>query len=123
MSVRQAEAACAVTQPVVRRWLLLGLLPEVPRGNSAAPRISRSHRSGAPPSCLLGGAQHYVSLERWMWLHRVPTDAKRRGRERGRAKSQSRLPLEVRQQFLAAIRLRRPFRQVLGDLGLTSNQV
>jgi hypothetical protein len=44
-------------------------------------------------------------------------------RERGRAKSQSRLPAEVREQFLAAIRLGRPFRQVLRDLGLTSNQV
>jgi hypothetical protein len=29
----------------------------------------------------------------------------------------------VREQFLAAIRLGRPFRQVLRDLGLTSNQV
>ena len=30
MSVRQAAAACAVTQPVVRRWLSLGLLPKPP---------------------------------------------------------------------------------------------
>jgi hypothetical protein len=41
----------------------------------------------------------------------------------GKNKSQSRLPVEVREQFLAALRLGQPFRQVLRDLGLTSNQV
>jgi hypothetical protein len=44
-------------------------------------------------------------------------------RERGRARAQTRLPVEVREQFLAAIYAGRPFRQVLRDLGLTSNQV
>jgi hypothetical protein len=44
-------------------------------------------------------------------------------RERGRAESQRRLPVEVRKQLLDAIYTGRPFRQVLRDLGLTSNQV
>lgn len=44
-------------------------------------------------------------------------------RERGRARAQTRLPVEMREQFVAAIYAGQPFRQVLGDLGLTSNQV
>jgi hypothetical protein len=44
-------------------------------------------------------------------------------RSRGRAKSQARLPLEARHQLLDAIYAGRPFRTVLADLGLTSNQV
>jgi hypothetical protein len=41
----------------------------------------------------------------------------------GRARSQNRLPVEVRQQLLDAICAGQPFRTVLRDLGLTSNQV
>jgi hypothetical protein len=40
-----------------------------------------------------------------------------------RARAQSRLPLDVRQQLLDAIYARQPFRQVLRELGLTPNQV
>jgi hypothetical protein len=38
-------------------------------------------------------------------------------------KAQKRLPAEVRQQLLDAIYSGQPFRQILRDLGLTSNQV
>jgi hypothetical protein len=41
----------------------------------------------------------------------------------GRARAQKRLPVEVRQQLLDAIYSGQPFRMVLRDLGLTSNQV
>jgi hypothetical protein len=41
----------------------------------------------------------------------------------GIARAQQRLPVEVRQQLLDAIRSGQPFRTVLCDLGLTSNQV
>jgi hypothetical protein len=41
----------------------------------------------------------------------------------GRARSQARLLVEVRQQLLDAIYAGQPFRAVLRDLGLTSNQV
>jgi hypothetical protein len=39
------------------------------------------------------------------------------------ALARKRLPLEVRQQLLEAIYAGQPFRKVLRDLGLTSNQV
>jgi hypothetical protein len=44
-------------------------------------------------------------------------------RARKRALAQERLPVEVRQQLLDAIYSGQPFRTVLLDLGLTSNQV
>jgi hypothetical protein len=42
---------------------------------------------------------------------------------RGRRKAQQRLPSDVRQQLIDAIHDGQPFRAVLHDLGLTSNQV
>lgn len=44
-------------------------------------------------------------------------------RIRGRARAQKRLPVELPQQLLDAIHSGQPFRTVLSDLGLTSNQV
>jgi hypothetical protein len=44
-------------------------------------------------------------------------------RARGRRKAQERLPPEVRQRLLDAIYAGQSFRRVLGDLGLTSNQI
>jgi hypothetical protein len=41
----------------------------------------------------------------------------------GRARAQKRLPAELRQQLLDAIYAGQPFRSVLDDLSLTSNQV
>ena len=41
----------------------------------------------------------------------------------GRARAQERLPVELRRQLLDAIYGGQPFRRVLRDLGLTSNQV
>jgi hypothetical protein len=43
-------------------------------------------------------------------------------RARGRAWAQERLPVEIRRQFLDALYGGQPFRQVLRDLGLTSNR-
>jgi hypothetical protein len=43
-------------------------------------------------------------------------------RVRGRARAQQRLLIEMRQQLLDAIYRGQPFRTVLRDLGLTSNQ-
>jgi hypothetical protein len=40
-----------------------------------------------------------------------------------RARAQQRLPVEIRRQLLDAIYAGQPFRSVLRDLGLTSNQV
>ena len=44
-------------------------------------------------------------------------------RARRRARAQTRLPVVMRQQLLDAIYAGQPFRVVLRDLGLTSNQV
>jgi hypothetical protein len=44
-------------------------------------------------------------------------------RARFRREAQERLPVELRQQLLDAIYAGQPFRTVLRDLGLTSNQV
>jgi hypothetical protein len=52
--------------------------------------------------------------------HEAQNDA---ARARFRRKAQERLPAEVRQQLLDAIYAGQPFREVLRDLGLTSNQV
>jgi hypothetical protein len=51
---------------------------------------------------------------------RVQADGQR---ARGRARAQKRLPAEMRQQLLDAIYAGQPFRRVLRDLDLTSNQV
>jgi hypothetical protein len=50
----------------------------------------------------------------------IPSDE---ARARGRRKAQERLPADVRQQLLDAIYAGQPFRSVLRDLNLTSNQV
>ena len=123
MSVRQAAAACAVIQPVVRRWLSLGLLPEPPW---TLQQLHEVRDLTDPVGRRRGSRAAHGTMARWNAgcsctdCRRMQSDA---ARERGRAKSQSRLPAELREQFLAAIRLGRPFRQVLRDLGLTSNQV
>ena len=44
-------------------------------------------------------------------------------RARGRAIAQKRFPVEMRRKFLDALYGGQPFRAVLGELGLTSNQV
>ena len=44
-------------------------------------------------------------------------------RARRRARAQTRLPVQMRQKLLDAIYAGQPFRTVLRDLGLTSNQV
>jgi hypothetical protein len=54
------------------------------------------------------------------WCRRVHSD---RLRAFGRARAQKRLPADIRQQLLDAIYAGQPFRQILRDLGLTSNQV
>jgi hypothetical protein len=123
ISVRQAAAACAVTQPVVRRLLSLGLLPGPPW---TIQQLHEVRDLTDPESRRRGSRAAHGTMARWNSgssctdCRRMQSDA---ARERGRARSQSRLPVEVREQFLAATRLGRPFRQVLRDLGLTSNQV
>jgi len=83
------------------------------------------HRSRWPPTRPSGGTQHPKPLA---GLEGYDCDACREAQNeaaeaRLRRRAQSRLPVELRHQLLAAIYAGRPFRAVLSDLGLTSNQV
>jgi hypothetical protein len=122
-SVRQAAAVSGVSPPVVRRWLSLGLLAEPPwtqeqlrqlrdltnperrrRGNRAAHGTTTMWNAG----CSCTRCRQFQSET---------------ARARGRARAQQRLPVQMRQQLLDGIYTGQPFRTVLRDLGLTSNQV
>ena len=56
-------------------------------------------------------------------LRYVPYGHSEDARVRKRANAQARLPVQVRQKLLAAIDDGQPYRAILRNLGLTSNQV
>jgi hypothetical protein len=122
-SVRQAAAACNVTPPVVRRWLSLGLITEPPW---TLQQLHQVRDETDPQGRRRGPQVAHGTLTRWLEgcdcdeCHEAQNDA---SRARGRARAQKRLPAEVRLQLLDAIHSGQPFRTVLRDLGLTSNQV
>ena len=122
-SVRKAAAVCNVTPPVVPRWLSLGLISGPPW------TVGQLHevRDMTDPQGRQRGPQvPHGTLARWLegcdcdGCREAQNDA---ARARFRRKAQKRLPAEVRQQLLVAIYSGQPFRQILRDLGLTSNQV
>jgi hypothetical protein len=122
-SIRQAAAACNVTPPVVRRWLSLGLIPEPPWTRQQLHEV----RDETDPQGRRRGPQvPHGTLTRWLEgcdcdrCREAQNDA---ARARFRRRAQTRLPVEMRQQLLDAIYAGQPFRMVLRDLGLTSNQV
>jgi hypothetical protein len=120
-SVRQAADACGVSPFVLRGWIARGLLPAPPWTREQLGRIRdpTAHRERAPRAA-------HGTTARWnegcdcAVCRRAHNDL---ARIRGRARAQARLPVEVRQQLLDAIYRGEPFRSVLRDLGLTSNQV
>jgi hypothetical protein len=121
-SVRQAAAICNVTPPVIRRWLSLGLIPGPPWTLQQLHQI----RDETDPEGRRRGPQvPHGTLTRW--LEGCDCDrcreAQNDARARFRRKAQQRLPTEVRQQLLDGIYRGEPFRAVLNELGLTSNQV
>jgi hypothetical protein len=77
-----------------------------------------SQRSVAFLACLCAAARSPYTMSRSS--ARAHADDQR---TRGRARAQKRLPVGTRQQLLDAIYSGQPFRRVLRDLGLTSNQV
>ena len=122
-SVRQAAAVCNVTPPVVRRWLSLGLITGPPwtlqqlhwvreltdvQGRRRGPQVAHGTMTRWNEGC---------SCTR-CW--QAQNDA---AKARFRRKAQRQLPAEVRQQLVDAIYSGQPFRTVLRDLGLSSNQV
>jgi hypothetical protein len=122
-SVRQAAGVCKVTPPVVRRWISLGLIPAAPWTLQQLHQI----RDETDPQGRRRGPQvAHGTLTRWnegcscARCHQAQNDA---ARVRFRRKAQERLPVDARQQLLDAIYSGQPFRTVLRDLGLTSNQV
>jgi hypothetical protein len=120
-SVRQAAAVCNVTQPVVRRWRTLGLLPAPPWTLEQLHEIRDiTAPDGRRPRSAHGTWASWNAGCSCPQCRRVKTDA---ARLRGRARAKTRLPDEVRQQLLDAIYDGQPFRTALRDLGLTSNQV
>jgi hypothetical protein len=122
-SVRQAAAVCNVTPPVIRRWLSLGLIPEPPWTRQ---QLHQVRDETDPQGRRRGPNVPHGTLTRWLEGYdcdscRLAMNAAARARFRRRA--QARLPIEVRQRLLDGIYGGEPFKQVLRDLGLTSNQV
>jgi hypothetical protein len=112
-----------VSPPVVRRWLSLRLIPGPPWTLQQLHQI----RDETDPQHRLSGPQvPHGTMTRWnngcscAQCRQAQNDA---AKARFRRKAQKRLPAEVRQQLLDAIYSGQPFRQILRDLGLTSNQV
>jgi len=122
-SVRQAAAVCNVSPPVIRRWLSLGLIPEPPW---TIQQLHQVRDQTDPYGRRRGPQTTHGTLIRWTegcdrdQCRQAQNDA---ARARGRARAQRRLPVEMRQQLLDPIYDGQPFRTVLRDLGLTSNQV
>jgi hypothetical protein len=122
-SLRQAAAVCNVTPPVIRRWLSLGLIPGPPWTLQQLHHI----RDETDPQGRRRGPQvPHGTLTGWLegcdcaQCREAQNDA---AKARFRRAAQKRLPAQVRQQLLDAIYSGQPFRTVLPDLGLTSNQV
>jgi hypothetical protein len=122
--VRQAAAVCNVAPPVVRRWRSLGLISAPPW---TLEQLHQVRDQTDPQGRRRRGPQTaHGTLIRWTegcdceQCRRAQNDA---ARARGRARTQARLPVDTRRQLLDAICSGRPFRTVLRDLGLTSNQV
>jgi hypothetical protein len=122
-SLRQAAAVCNVTPPVIRRWLSLGLIPGPPWTLQQLHHI----RDETDPQGRRRGPQvPHGTLTGWLegcdcaQCREAQNDA---ANARFRRPAQKRLPAQVRQQLLDAIYSGQPFRTMLPDLGLTSNQV
>ena len=101
----------------------------VPYRVAEHPRRPRTTRRGSGDVATLTHVRQaaaHGTLARWnngcrcTLCRRAHSDTQRAW---GRARAQQRLPVEMRQQLLDAIYSGRPFRMVLRDLGLTSNQV
>jgi hypothetical protein len=122
-SVRQAAAVCNVSPPVIRRWLSLGLIPG-PQWTRA--QLLQVRGVTDPEGRRRGNRGAHGTITRWnagCSCTRCRQFQSETARARGRARAQQRLPVQMRQQLLDAIYAGRPFRTVLRDLGMTSNQV
>ena len=121
-SVRRADAACNVTPIVVRRWITRGWLPQPPWTLRQIQEV-RDLDSGRR---LRGAGAAHGTETRWTqgcncdFCCEAEADAVRAGDMR---RAHTRLFPGVRQQLLDAIYAGRPFRAIVIDLGLISDQV
>jgi hypothetical protein len=122
-SVRQAAAVCNVSPPVVRRWLSLELIPGPPWTRA---QLLQVRDLTDPEGRRRGNRGAHGTITRWnagcscTRCRQYQSDT---AKARGRSRAQQRLPVQIRQQILDAIYGGQPFRTVLRELGLTSNQV
>lgn len=122
-SVRQAAGVCNVTPPVVRRWLSLGLItgpPWTPQQLQEVRELTDPQGRRRGPQAPHGTVTRCLEGCDCDGCHQAQNDA---ARARFRRRAQERLPAEKRRQLLDAIYTGKPFRAVLTDLDLTSNQV
>jgi hypothetical protein len=121
-SVGQAAAVCNGSPPVVLRWLSLGLIPAPPWTQAQLLEV----RDQTDPEGRRGNRGAHGTITRWnagCSCTRCRQFQSETARARGRSRAQQRLPVEMRQRLLDAIYEGQPFRTVLRDLGMTSNQV
>jgi hypothetical protein len=119
-SVRQAASASGVSPFVVRRWISQGVLDEPPWTLDEVQK-ARDTQHPDPRSQAAHG-----STARWnegCSCATCRTAHSDDARTRKRARAQARLSVEARRRLLAAIYDGQPFRAIVRDLGLTSNQV
>lgn len=122
-SVRQAAAASGVSPPVVRRWLSLGLIPGPPWTRE---QLQEVRERTDPEGRRRGTRAAHGTITRWnagCSCTKCRLFQSAEARARGRRRAQARLQVEKRRQLLEVIYGGKPFRAVLADLSLTSNQV
>jgi hypothetical protein len=119
-SVRQGAAACNVSHFVMLGWIRRGLLPEPPWTPQQLYAIRDKAGRGRGSKAAHGSTARWNDGCSCATCRRAHSDIARATK---RTKAQARLPIQVRQQLLDAIYAGQPFRAVLRELGLTSNQV
>jgi hypothetical protein len=119
-SVRQAASVCGVSPFVVRRWISQGVLAEPPWTLEQLHAVRDARDPGPRPQAPHGTTARWNDGCSCATCRMAHSDI---ARVLKRTKAQGRLPADVRQQLLDAIYGGQPFRTVVRDLGLTSNQV
>jgi hypothetical protein len=111
---------CGVSPFVVRTWISQGVLAEPPWTLERLHAVRDAEDPGPRPQAPHGTTARWNDGCSCTICRMAHSDI---ARVRKRAKAQARLPVEVRQQLLTAICDGQPFRAILRNLGLSSNQV
>jgi hypothetical protein len=119
-SARRAAAVCGVTRFAIRAWIDRGLLPEPPWTAQQLRQVRDTAEPGSAPQAPHGTRARWSNGCGCRQCRQAHNNTLR---SYGRTRAQDRLSIELRERLLAAMCAGQPFRQVLRDLGLTSNQV